>query len=178
MANISTYPLGSPKTDDMLAGTAVNIEQADGTKINVTRNFTVGDVAAFAVNNYTETTVSLTASQVAALQSTPVELIAAPGAGKYIKILELSLFLDYTAPAYTFAQTIDVDYASGQTIATATTAFGQSAADAVFSVGTLFSGIVPADDKVQITTGGAVGGGGGSSMKVKVRYQILSAINF
>tara|TARA_Y100000401_G_scaffold116821_1_gene123557 strand:- start:1582 stop:2085 length:504 start_codon:yes stop_codon:yes gene_type:complete len=65
MANISTYPLGTPKSTDMLAGTAVNVEQADGTKVNLTRNFTVSSVAAFADATAAYTTFVATFNQAA-----------------------------------------------------------------------------------------------------------------
>ena len=51
MANISTYPIGTPAAGDLVPGTQNGVEQADGSTLNLTRNFTVQSLAAFA-NSY------------------------------------------------------------------------------------------------------------------------------
>ena len=45
MAEINTYPLGTPSGNTRLAGTQMAIPQSDGTKLNLTRNFTIESVA-------------------------------------------------------------------------------------------------------------------------------------
>ena len=50
MANISTYPIGTPAASDLLAGTELYTDST-GKQENLTRNFTVQSVASFA-NSY------------------------------------------------------------------------------------------------------------------------------
>ncbi len=50
MANISTYPLGTPAAGDLIPGTQ-NFTYANGKTENLTRNFSVAQLAAFA-NSY------------------------------------------------------------------------------------------------------------------------------
>ena len=50
MANISTYPIGTPAASDLLAGTELYTDSI-GKQENLTRNFTVQSVASFA-NSY------------------------------------------------------------------------------------------------------------------------------
>ena len=45
MAEINTYPLGTPAGNTRLAGTQMAIPQSDGTSLNLTRNFTIESVA-------------------------------------------------------------------------------------------------------------------------------------
>ena len=47
MANISTYPIGTPAQGDLIPGTQ-KYTDANGKTENLTRNFTVAQVAAFA----------------------------------------------------------------------------------------------------------------------------------
>jgi len=45
MAEINTYPLGTPAGNTRLAGTQMAIPQSDGTSLNLTRNFTIESIA-------------------------------------------------------------------------------------------------------------------------------------
>ena len=167
MAIIYTYPIATPTSSDNILGSRLN----PVTEEQETVQFGIGEVAALAANNYVEATVTVTKAQLTALQTTDVELIPAPGANKYIKVLAVSAFLDYTAPAYTFAQSIRLEI-NNITMCALPNTFGQSAADTVFN-GSVSDGIIAANTPLIIGTSGAVGGGGNSSMQVKIRYQIL-----
>lgn len=105
MAIIYSYPTATPQAGNYLLGTQYDV----ATEENKTVQFTIGDVNSLATENYLETTVTLTKAQLAALQNTDVTLIPAQGANKYIKILAVSVFLDYTAPAFTFASSIRLE---------------------------------------------------------------------
>ena len=172
MAIIYTYPQATPTAADNLIGTQVD----PITEENKTVQFTMGSVTSLSTQGYLETTVSITNAQLTALQGTDVELIAAPGANKAIKILELSAFLDYTAPAFTFASVILASI-NAVTFGTIPVAIGQAAADTVYSMAPA-EGIVATNTALLLTTAGAVGGGGGSTMQVKIRYQVLDITAF
>ena len=45
MADIISYPLGTPAADTLLVGTQMNVQQLDGGEANLTRNFTLTNVA-------------------------------------------------------------------------------------------------------------------------------------
>jgi hypothetical protein len=172
MAIIYSYPTGTPTASDNLIGTQVD----PVTEENKTVQFSIGNINSLATQGYLETTVTATTAQLTALQGTDVTLVATPGVGKAIKILELSVFLDYTAPAFTFASDILVAL-NAVTLGTIPLAIGQSAADTVYSVAPA-AGILAANTALLLSTAGAVGGGGGSSMQVKVRYQVLDITSF
>ena len=172
MAIIYTYPSGTPSASDNILGTQVD----PITEENKTVQFGIQDVANLATNNYLETTITITKEQLKALQGTDVTLIAAQGADKYIKILAASAFLDYTAPVFTFAGTLNISV-NGVNQTRLPNTFGQSNADAVFTCG-LLEGVVAANTALKLTTSGAVGGGGNSSMQIKIRYQVLDSTAF
>jgi hypothetical protein len=172
MAIIYTYPTASPTNSDNILGSRLN----PVTEEQETVQFGIGEVAALAANNYVETTVTVTTAQLTALETTDVTLIAAPGANKYIKVLAASAFLDYTAPVYTFAATLNISV-NGINQTRLPNTFGQSNADTVFTCG-LLEGVVAANTALKLTTSGAVGGGGNSSMQIKIRYQILDTASF
>ena len=50
MANISTYPIGTPAQGDLIPGTQ-KYTNSSGKTENLTKNFTVANIAAFA-NSY------------------------------------------------------------------------------------------------------------------------------
>ena len=52
--------------------------------------------------------VTLTAAQVTLLNTTPVTLVAAPGAGKALMLLDAVLFLDYATTAYDGIAALDL----------------------------------------------------------------------
>tara|TARA_R110002124_G_scaffold267440_1_gene434662 strand:- start:54 stop:584 length:531 start_codon:yes stop_codon:yes gene_type:complete len=168
MAIIYSYPNAtSVSATDKVIGTQYN----PITEENKTVQFGIAQVATLASQNYLESTITVTNAQLTALQATDVQLIAAPGANKYIKVLEVSGFLDYTAPVFTFASPVLFSINSIQASRLPNT-FLQSNADAVFNA-VQFEYVIAANTALLLTTAGTVGGGGGSSLQVKVRYQIL-----
>jgi len=96
MANISTYPIGTPSASDLLAGTELYTDST-GKQENLTRNFTVQSVASFANSyslGYTVYTALITQAGTAApvatvLQNTTGGTItwtrpSNPGVGRYV----------------------------------------------------------------------------------------------
>ena len=101
MANISTYPIGTPSLEDLIPGTQ-KFTAANGKKENLTRNFTVSDLSSLATNNYVEITKTITNAQWLALGGTNITLVPNPGANKYIKVLEASIFFDFAGNNFAF----------------------------------------------------------------------------
>jgi len=57
--------------------------------------------------------VTITSAQLLALNTTPKTLVAAPGAGKYIVIDEITAFNNYGTAAYAFAAAMTINYTNG-----------------------------------------------------------------
>ena len=75
MANISTYPIGTPAQGDLIPGTQ-KYTNSSGKTENLTRNFTVANIAAFANSyslGYTVYTAALTAGAGAAPTATVLQ---------------------------------------------------------------------------------------------------------
>lgn len=58
-------------------------------------------------------TVTLTTAQVLALNTTPITLIAAPGASKYIRVVDIVASIDYESAAYATNTTLEFRYTNG-----------------------------------------------------------------
>lgn len=52
--------------------------------------------------------VTLTAAQVKALHGTPITLVAAPGAGKFVQLLDAALYLNYGTAAFAAGSTVQL----------------------------------------------------------------------
>ena len=178
MAIIYSYPSAAPQTGDYVIGTQYDQELEK----NRTVQFQIGQMVSLITENYTETTITVTNAQLTALQGQNVQILTAPGAGKVLKILEVSAYLDFDTAAFTFAQPILLQYkndgsGSAGTIATIDKAFLQLAADAVYMAQPV-SGRAGIDESILISTSGAVGAGGNTTLKLKLRYQVLDTANF
>tara|TARA_R110000796_G_C14291883_1_gene404070 strand:- start:31 stop:549 length:519 start_codon:yes stop_codon:yes gene_type:complete len=172
MAIIYGYPIGTPTAKDNLLGTQVN----PTTEENKTVQFPIGSVGTLLTQGYLETTVALTAVQLNALQATDVQLIAAPGANQYIRVLNASFYFDYIAPQYTFAASptaeigaVDFFTVPGNRLS--------GAADIVHAM-TLVAGDIAANTPLMLKTGGTVTGNGNGTLQIKIRYQILDTSAF
>lgn len=65
--------------------------------------------------------VTLTAAQVKALHGTPVTLIAAPGAGKFIQLIDALIYLNFNTTGYAAGSAVNI-VDGGATVATTTAA--------------------------------------------------------
>lgn len=106
-----TIGLGSAPND----GTGDNIRVA-GDKIN--DNFT----ELYARGEIFTATVSVSSAQILNSNSSPVQLIASPGAGKFISILSCDVYYDYNSVAYATNINTGLRYGSGTAIVASTQA--------------------------------------------------------
>ena len=95
MAIIYTYPTATPTGSDNILGSRLN----PVTEEQETVQFGIQAVSALSTNNYIEETFTLTNAQLTALQNTGVTLLAQPGANKVLKVLEVSVYLDFKTMA-------------------------------------------------------------------------------
>ena len=183
MAIANSYPMGTPKSGDLLLGTSV---PAIGTNEKATtKNFGLEEVAAFVSRGFLEVTTTLTNAQWIALPTTRVQLVPNPGAGKYIKVLESSAFFDSSGAQFAWTGSIlfgtaganagdAIQNAQGQI--TSTAAF---AGDRVYSLASnLTQATILADNKALLADANGSTNSGGGIVQIKIRYQILNAAAF
>ena len=92
MATIQQYPLKTPTLNDTLVGTKL---PSTATGSSTTSNFSVGDIIALAASAdpapeaFVNMKFTLTPAQILTLPTIPVEVIPNPGAGKYIRLVNV-----------------------------------------------------------------------------------------
>ena len=175
MANISTYPIGTPSAEDLIPGTQ-KFTAANGKKENLTRNFSVSDLNSLATNNYLETTTTITNAQWLALGGAQIILVPTPGANKYIKVLEASIFFDFAGDNFAFTN-LEIAPAGGN-VQVVLPAAGASPIDddQVWTLAPTTASITSA--ALVFRKIGAANPTGGGKLKVKVRYQVLDTLSF
>ena len=178
MAQIITYPTGTATSADFLLGIQTT---TTGAQANPTKKFTMSDVVS-AGSGATTVTIDISNAEWLALNATPKTLIAAPGAGKAIKILDASVFFDYASSNFTWTTNINLQINS-VTFGTIPSSLSALAADTIFNIATPlantpsdFGGIITTNTALVTAGGGTTAGGG--ALKVKIRYEILDTANF
>lgn len=126
--------------------------------------------------------VDISSADIIAMFTTPVEVVASPGAGKALQFVDAVLIYDYDTATYTGGGVVTLEYAGGATVSTdigASDAFGASG-DKVFSMASLNASggyTMPVNTGIDITNatgvfvdpGTAVGVG-----RLKVTYRVIT----
>ena len=102
MAELQGYPQGTEAVNTMLVGTQMDVLQADGTKKNLTRNFSVGQISTLITKDYTEITRTLTNAEWLALPTTSIVVIPSQGPLKAIKVIEANLRFNFASTNFFF----------------------------------------------------------------------------
>ena len=174
MSKIEQYPVVNPEVVDKII-----ITQVKGTPTDATKNVTVQGIIDL-VPLPIEVTVNVPSAAILNMQSTPVELVAAQGAGTYIKVLEVSLFLNFNTTRYTQAGTVEF------TVGTDFQAKLSNSVDILTAnqdqVGTLElvsngAAIIAENTALRMETADPITVGD-SNLEVKIRYQVLNKSNF
>ena len=106
MAIANNYPMGTPKSDDLLIGTSVPAANSDD--VATTRNFSISAVATLATQGYAEVTKTISNAEWLALPTTSVVLIPAQGVGTAIKILTATLKFKHVSTSFFFPGNITI----------------------------------------------------------------------
>ena len=170
MSIIYTYPTVTPASGDLVLLT----DTSDSSK--ATKNATVSDLLSVGLAQDINTvTKSLTTAQVQALHTTPIELIAAPGANKSLQILSVFGYIDFLSAAYPNAVTFNFRFTGATEFAyRSATTFTQAAAD----MRRIIPLTAPADwntnTAFEVYTSGATGAGD-SPVTFYVTYKLIDA---
>lgn len=123
-----------------------------------------------------EATIVLTSAQVLALNSTPITLVPAPGAGKYISVDEVVATVNFNSVAYTGANAVEVRYTDGsgsKVTGDLAAAWLNSASTA--GVKSVAAAVTPlANAAVVAAVPSANPAAGNSTVKVSVLYRIVT----
>lgn len=141
----------------------------DGTDFLIVPGF--GGGTALAENSFLLASGTIPTASVLTANSSPVELIAAPGAGSFIVVHSVFDSLDYNSAAYATNTDSRIRYADNTTILNNTTAFLSSVADIVRNTSPN-SISVPINNAVQFFVFGGDPTAGNSDVKYKIWYTI------
>ena len=103
MAIANSYPMGTPKSSDLLLGTSV--PEYGSTEKPTTRNFGVEAVAALVNRGYIEVTKALTNAEWLALPTTSIIVVPAV-TGKRIQVLSAYAKFSAADPVYMFSASL------------------------------------------------------------------------
>ena len=126
--------------------------------------------------------VAISAANIVAMYTTPVEVVAAPGAGKALHFVDAVLVYDYDTAAYTGGGVVTLEYSGGAAVSTDIAAANSFAAagDKVFSLAALNASggyTMPVNTAIDITnaTGVFVAPTGAAGVgRLKVTYRVVT----
>ena len=176
MAIANSYPMGTPKSSDLLLGTSV--PDVGSNEKATTRNFSISDVATLATQDYVEVTKTISNAEWLALPTTSVQIIPPQGAGKYTQVILAYIEWKHAGDSFFFSQPLNL--ANGTT----------GASNSLTIQGVLPQAYEDIDgDTTQIFTisgsdtsaNGAINFGcpsnttlsGGGSIAITIRYQVI-----
>ena len=160
----------------------VGVLDADGYFTGATVEAALAELGAVRVYRASGTIAN---AAVKTLNATPVEVIAAPGSGKAIRVLRAEWLLDYTAPAFDGAgagETLGLKYTNGSGAqcvqALAGNTIGAASADYRAFVNAADSVLPVANAAVvaHIDSGEWYAAAGASALKYVVEYEIVTLI--
>lgn len=135
-----------------------------------------------AANLVQTATVNLSAAQLIAMGTTPVAILAAPGAGKAILVDEILFEITRTSTAFTNGGVINFQYHTtttsvphSGTIAASVVTGGAGTVQTALGQNTGASGLViPANEGIDITNATAAFAAGTGTAKVFLRYRVVT----
>jgi hypothetical protein len=163
---------GSPGTAGRVVGRVLSVDASDGEVLLAPKAFR---------DDLRVAQVTIATGDVATLNATPVEIIAAPGAGKAILVEKAIAFLDFATAAYDGAgagEDLVLQYTSGTAVTDAVDhdGFGNATADAKALMRGL-SVLLEANDAVEATilSGEWYAAAGDSPVIITVWYRVVDA---
>ena len=105
MAIANSYPMGTPKSGDLLLGTSIPLTPEEKA---TTRNFSISDVTTLATQGYVEVTKTLTNAEWLALPTTSVQIIPPQGAGKFTQVILAYIEWKHAGASFIFSQPLNL----------------------------------------------------------------------
>lgn len=144
----------------------------------IPNGYVTNDMLAETPATYLETVVILTSAELLALNSTPIQLLPAGGAGVAIEVISVNASMPYVSSAYVGGGTLQVYYNgfSGNPIATSPTTSLTGTAN-TFSMFTPVPGVITGggnNDAVYITNATADFTAGDSTLRLNILYRKYS----
>lgn len=123
--------------------------------------------------------ITLTSAQILALNTTPITLVAAGGAGTYISVDEVVATLNAGTVAYTGANAANITYTNGSGVAatgTLAAAFLNTTASTTGSVKAVAVAVTTpvVNSPIVISVGTANPGAGNGTMSLDISYRIVT----
>lgn len=155
--------VNKPGTSYPLYGGSLTIQDANG------------QIATYSTHSVQTAKLTLTAAQVKALFTTPMTLIAAPGAGYIIDVIDVMGYLNYGTTQFTGANDVNIQYTNGSGAA-ATGVLSHnwlngSASAAVKAVGVAVTPV--ANAAIVVAVGTANPGAGDSTVVIEISYRVV-----
>jgi len=106
MAIANSYPMGTPKSGDLLLGTS--IPNPNTNEKATTRNFSISEVVTLATKNYVEVTKAISNAEWLALPTTSVQIIPPQGAGKFTQVILAYIEWKHAGASFIFSQPLNL----------------------------------------------------------------------
>ena len=175
MANLTAYPIGTPKSGDLIIGTSVPIPGTN--QKSTTKNFSINEVVTLATENYVELTKQLTNAQWLALKTTSIEIVPAQGAGTVVQVLAAHVKWTASGANFAFNQPLTLGNGTSGVVGVVTQGTLPATYTDIDSDATQIFTISGADASLNSPINfGCVSSAtlaGGGTLQVTVRYQVI-----
>ena len=176
MAIANSYPMGTPKSGDLLLGTS--IPNPNTNEKATTRNFSISEVVTLATKNYVEVTKVISNAEWLALATTSVQIVPSPGIGKFTQVLLAYVKWKHAGNEFTFSQPLNL--ANGTTGAsnnlTIQGVLPQAYEDIdgdTTQIFTISGSDTSANAAINFGCPSATTLSGGGSLAITIRYQVI-----
>ena len=175
MAIANSYPMGTPKSSDLLLGTSV--PDVGSTEKATTRNFSISEVVTLATKNYVEVTKAISNAEWLALATTSVQIIPAQGAGKVIQVILAHAKWVPSGDNFTFNQPLTLGNGTGGASVVVqgtmpSTDYTDIDGDSTYLF-TISGAAASSNGAINFGCANGATLGGGGTLSITIRYQVI-----
>ena len=176
MAIANSYPMGTPKSGDLLLGTS--IPDYGSNEKPSTRNFSISDVTTLATQGYVEVTKTLTNAEWLALPTTSVQIIPPQGAGKFTQVILAYIEWKHAGASFIFSQPLNLanGTSGASNLLTIQGVLPQAYEDIdgdTTQIFTISGSDTSANSAINFGCPSATTLSGGGSLAITIRYQVI-----